>query len=78
MGQYARVNMTPYKRVTYSTGGNITQHKNATIYSEGTIEWANNNEFAMLNDLPSTETWTFIVDNGDGTTTEVPKEVYVK
>lgn len=53
MGQYARIQMTPYKRVTYSTGGTITQYTSATVYSSGTKVWANNSEFAMLSDIPS-------------------------
>ena len=62
MGQYARIQMTPYKRVTYSTGGTITQYTSATVYSSGTKVWANNSEFAMLSDIPSlsgyaTQTW---------------------
>lgn len=51
MGQYARVQMTPWKRVTYSTGGSITQYNSATVYSEGTKEWGNNSEFALVSDL---------------------------
>lgn len=51
MGQYSRVNMTPWKRVTYSTGGSITQYSSATRYSEGTKEWGNNSEFALMSDL---------------------------
>jgi hypothetical protein len=54
MGQYARVNMTPFKRVTYSTGGTITQHKTASVYSSGTIEWASNGEIATKGDIPTT------------------------
>ena len=46
MGQYAHVQMTPWKRVTYSTGGTITQYTSCTVYSSGTKEWANNSEFA--------------------------------
>lgn len=51
MGQFARVQMTPYKRVTYSTGGTITQYKNCTVYSSGDKVWANNSEFALLSDI---------------------------
>ena len=51
MGQYARVQMTPWKRVTYSTGGTITQHTSCTVYSSGTKVWANNSEFALMSDL---------------------------
>ena len=52
MGQYARIQMTPYKRVTYSTGGTITQHTSCAVYSSGTKVWANNAEFATKNDIP--------------------------
>lgn len=51
MGQYSRVQMTPWKRVTYSTGGSITQYSSATVYSAGTKEWGNNSEFALMSDL---------------------------
>ena len=74
MGQYARVQMTPYKRVTYSTGGTITQYTSCTVYSSGDKVWGNNSEIAMKNDIPSnTETWTFVLEDG----TQVTKAVYV-
>ena len=50
MGQYARLKMTPAKRVTWSTGGTITQHTSATLYSSGTKVWANNSKIALLSD----------------------------
>ena len=52
MGQYARIQMTPAKRVTYSTGGTITQHTSCTVYSSGTKNWANNSEIATKSDIP--------------------------
>ena len=74
MGQYARVNMTPYKRVTYSTGGTITQYTSCTIYSSGTKNWANNSKIALMSDIQSnTETWTFVLEDG----TQVTKAVYI-
>lgn len=51
MGQYARVQMTPFKRVTYSTGGTITQYTSCTVYSTGDKVWGNNDEFALKSDL---------------------------
>ena len=55
MGQYARVYQTPWRRLTYSTGGTVTQHTSASVYSSGEINWANNSTFATLGD--------FIADN---------------
>ena len=46
MGQYARMYMTPWKRLTYSTGGSVAQYTNCTVYSSGTKEWANNTMYA--------------------------------
>lgn len=54
MGQYARLQMTPHKRVTYSTGGTITQYTSCTVYSSGTKVWANNSEIATLGDITDT------------------------
>ena len=51
MGQYARVYQTPWKRLTYSTGGSVTQYTNCTVYSSGTKTWANNSDIALLSDL---------------------------
>lgn len=51
MGQYARIQTTPYKRVTYSTGGTITQPTSCTVYSSGTKVWANNDEIAVKSDI---------------------------
>jgi hypothetical protein len=56
MGQYARVNSTIYKKLTYSSGGTVTQHKSGTVYSTGTKEWANNSNIALLSDLPTVAT----------------------
>lgn len=78
MGQYARVNMTPYKKLTYSSAKGITQHKSAALYSSGEKVWANNSEIATLNDIPAvpttTENWTFTLESGE----TVTKAVYVK
>jgi hypothetical protein len=51
MGQYARVNQTPWKRLTYSSGGTVTQHTSCTVYSSGEKQWANNSDIALLSDL---------------------------
>lgn len=53
MGQYARVYQTPWKRLTYSTGGTVTQYTSATVYSSGTKAWANNSDIALASDLAS-------------------------
>ncbi len=53
MGQYARVYQTPWKRLTYSTGGSVTQHTSCTVYSSGTMNWGNNTEIATLSDIPT-------------------------
>lgn len=53
MGQYARVYQTPWKRLTYSSGGTLTQHTSCTVYSSGTKVWANNSEYALQSDLSS-------------------------
>jgi hypothetical protein len=51
MGQYSRLNQTPWKRLTYSSKGTVTQHTNCTVYSSGTKNWANNSEFATKGDV---------------------------
>jgi hypothetical protein len=51
MGQFARLNMIPWKRLTYSSKGSVTQHTSATIYSSGTKVWANNSEIVLLSKL---------------------------
>lgn len=53
MGQYSRLYQTPWKRLTYSTGGTVTQHTTATIYSSGTKTWGKNSDIAMLSDIPT-------------------------
>lgn len=53
MGQYARMYQTPWKRLTYSTGGTVTQHTSCTVYSSGTKTWANNSDIALMSDLTS-------------------------
>lgn len=51
MGQYARVYQTPWKRLTYSSGGTVTQYTSCTVYSSGTKTWANNSEIAVKSDI---------------------------
>lgn len=51
MGQYSRVQQTPWKRLTYSTGGTVTQHTSCTVYSSGTKVWGNNSDIALKSDL---------------------------
>ena len=69
MGQYARVNMTPWKRLTYSSRGTVTQYTTGTVYSSGTKVWAHNENIAF-----NTEIWTFTLEDGS----TVTKAVYVK
>lgn len=52
MGQYARVYQTPWKRLTYSSGGSVAQYDNCTVYSSGDKVWANNSEIALMSDMP--------------------------
>lgn len=59
MGQYSRLNMTPWKRLTYSSKGAVTQYTNCTVYSSGEKVWANNSNIAMLNDLNDLDMGTF-------------------
>jgi hypothetical protein len=70
MGQYARLNMIPYKRVTYSTGGAITQHTTCAVYSSGTIEWGNNDEIATKGNIPTVPTKTSELTNDSGFLTQ--------
>ena len=49
MGQFARLKQIPWKRLTYSSGGTITQYTSATVYSSGAKVWANNNQIATMN-----------------------------
>ena len=58
MGQYARVYQTPWKRLTYSSGGTVTQHTSCTVYSSGTMVWANNSDIALMSDIPTSMTPT--------------------
>lgn len=51
MGQYARVYQTPWKRLTYSYGGTVTQHTSCTVYSSGEKAWANNSDIALMSDI---------------------------
>ena len=75
MGQYARVYQTPWKRLTSSYGGTVTQHTSCTVYSSGEKAWANNSDIALRSEIPtlSTETWTFTLEDGS----TVTKAVYV-
>lgn len=52
MGQYARVQQTPWKRLTYSSKGTVTQYNSCTVYSSGTKVYANNSEIATKSDIP--------------------------
>ena len=52
IGQFARLKMTPYTRVTWSSGGTITQHTTAQRYSDGEKVWANNTMNAVKSDIP--------------------------
>lgn len=70
MGQYARVQQTPWKRLTYSSKGTVTQYTNCTVYSSGDKVWANNSEFATLNDIPAVPTKTSQLTNDSGFLTE--------
>lgn len=75
MGQYARAYQVPWKRLTYSSKGSVTQYTTCTVYSSGDKEWANNNEIATKNNIPTnTETWVFTLEDGS----TVTKAVYVK
>ena len=56
MGQYARVYQTPWKRLTYSTGGTVTQYTSCTVYSSGTKVWANNSDIALMTDITELST----------------------
>lgn len=51
MGQYSRVYQTPWKRLTYSSGGVVTQHTSVSVYSSGEIVWANNSTLATMSDI---------------------------
>jgi hypothetical protein len=58
MGQYSNLNMTPYKRLTPSSGGTITQYNTYTgsmLYSSGTQVWANNSDIALASELSNLE-----------------------
>lgn len=74
MGQYARMYMTPWRRLTYSSGGTVTQHTSCTVYSSGTKTWGNNSEIALVSDIPAvptTENWTFTLEDGSTVTKAV-------
>lgn len=73
MGQYSRVNMTPWKRLTYSSKGSVTQYTSCTVYSSGNKNWANNNSFAVKANIPTvpTNVSAFTNDAGYATKTEV-------
>ena len=75
MGQYARVNSTPYKRLTYSTGGTITQPTSNAVYSSGEKVWANNSEIALISDIPKTPSDIGAQPAGNYLTTETDPTV---
>ena len=70
MGQYARLNMTPWKRLTYSSKGTVTQYTSATVYSSGEKSWGNNSEFALMRDIPTVPTKTSELTNDSGFLTQ--------
>ena len=51
MGQYARMYQTPWKRLTYSSKGTVTQYTSANVYSEGEKVWANNSDIALMSNV---------------------------
>lgn len=69
MGQYARVNMTPWKRLTHSSGGTVTQYTSCSVYSSGTIIWANNSEIAMKGDIVTDTNTTYTLTKSGSTIT---------
>ena len=80
MGQYSRLNMTPWKRMTYSSKGTVTQYTSCTVYSSGTKAWANNSEIALVSDIPANSNTTYTLTKSgttitltgsDGSTTSV-------
>lgn len=75
MGQYARMYQTPWKRLTYSSKGTVTQYTSANVYSEGEKVWANNSDIALRSDIPA-KTETLNITYEDGSTRAL--EVYVK
>ena len=66
MGQYSRINMTPWKRLTYSSGGTVTQYTSCTVYSSGAKEWATNSNIVLAKDLPTKTSQ--LTNNSDFTT----------
>lgn len=70
MGQYARVYQTPWKRLTYSTGGTVTQHTSCAIYSSGDKVWANNSDIALASDIPTVPTNVSAFTNDAGYLTQ--------
>lgn len=80
MGQYARVQQTPWKRLTYSTKGTVTQYISCSVYSSGEKQWANNSEFVLKSDIDdlggvtyslSKSGSTITLTGSDGSTTSV-------
>lgn len=53
MGQYSRLYQIPWKRLTYSSKGSVTQHASCTVYSSGEKVWANNSDIALTSDIPT-------------------------
>ncbi len=69
MGQYARLNQTPWKRLTYSSKGTVTQHTSCTVYSSGTKNWANNSEIAVKSDIVAGVNTTYSLSKSGSTIT---------
>lgn len=53
VGQWTRLWMTPYKRITSSSKGTFTQYTDRILYSEGAKEWAANSVIVVKSDIPS-------------------------
>ena len=73
MGQYARLNQTPWKRLTYSSKGTVTQHTSCTVYSSGEKNWANNAEIATKSDIPEGQDLSVYAKK-----TDIPTDFYSK
>lgn len=77
MGQYARVYQIPWKRLTYSSGGTVTQHTSTAVYESGDKVWANNDSIAVAGDIPTVPSNVSAFANDVGYLTSIPDE-YVK
>ena len=76
MGQYARMYQTPWKRLTYSSKGSVTQYTSCTVYSSGTKSWANNSDIALMSDMPTVPTNVSDLINDAGYLTELPNHTH--